>query len=99
LIVANDHETPCFKGVSAFSGTRIGENKYRPNPRKSLRTSAKNAGENAGAVRGPFPDLIVIEAEVGGGFYCWRGYGDDDAIGPFPSRAHALAVASQGRQS
>lgn len=61
-------------------------------PLRSARLS--DASANRVDPRGPFPGVIVVEAETGGGFYAWHGFGDDGARGPFESRTFALAVAA-----
>jgi hypothetical protein len=71
------------------------QNKTRPKPGKSLGTTAKSAGENTGHVRGPFPPPIIYAAETGGGYMV--GF-DDDARGPFESRAFAEGVAALERR-
>jgi hypothetical protein len=92
LNIENDEESRIKQELSAFPRTRIGKNKTRPKPGKVLGTTAKSAGESAGGVRGPFPGLIV---ERDDGLY-QIGL-DDDALGPFPTRSFAEAVAGEAR--
>ena len=53
--------------------------------------ACKNAAKATIEPQRLFPQSpkLIVEAEIGGGFLI------DDAIGPFPSRAFALAVAHQ----